>query len=78
MTELDHEVVKRLCDHNATTVEIYKQLNNGHSIAPWFSFHQRIYKEKNTLKKQHFFVNSGIMGGIKIFQLKDLINSFGR
>ena len=41
MTELDHEVVKRLCDHNATTVEIYKQLNNGHSIAPWFSFIKR-------------------------------------
>ena len=52
MTELDHEVVKGLCDHNATTVEIYKQLNNGHSIATWFSFYQKsLYSEKNALKK---------------------------
>ena len=38
MTELDHEVVKGLCDHNATTtVEIYKQVHSlAHAIIKEF------------------------------------------
>ena len=51
MTELDHEVVKGLCDHNATTtVEIYKQV---HSLA-----HATIIKEffKKTTTLQAMYV----------------------